>query len=268
MSNEDQENENANGSGSPSSGVNNDVKPETHFADDKGVPYYNRFRELEEKFGKFKDVDLDLYNRAKELDFDELEESFQLKQQIYSDPDKLAKVLAILKGEIEKPKNEPTKGEGNQELRQVLDRLHALEGHFKRQSQSDWMQKFDASFEQSLGDFLKAEDFKELGGKLSEFEKRALSKLVDDTFQADQSKGNLAKLSLKDVPNVLRDVLKMVLDHRRSSGGKVKNDQSPQPINGAGGSGQHKPKPLNEEERINAMQNYMKEAEAAKIPVS
>lgn len=252
-------------SGAASSAVKNDVTPETHFKDEQGVPYYNRFREVSEKMEKFKDIDLDLYNRAKEYDFDEIEEALQFKNEIYSDQEKLSKVLSILKGE---KREAAQKGQASPEVNQLIQRLEALENHLKSQGQAGWMEKFDSSVEGSLAESLKSDAFKDLGGNLTEFERKAVFKLVDDVYQADAAK-RPSKLSLKDVPSVIQGVLKMVLDNRKGVlGGMVKKDSSPDAIKGDGSTGQRKPKPMSEEERIESMKNYMKDVETGRVPVS
>lgn len=251
------------GAGSPP--VKDGVTPETHFKDDQGVPYYNRFREASEKLEKYKDVDLDLYSRAlekfKDVDLDELEEALQFKNSVYSDQEKLAKVLAILKGE------QKAGQEQNPELKAAIQRLEKLEQTFQSQNQSGWMKEYDSSIESSLVETLKTDVFKDLGGKLSEFEKNALTKIVDSTFEADAKKGRFAKLSIKDVPSVVHSVLKMVLDNRKGTlGGMIKKDQSPDPIKGGGQDGRPTQKPMSEEERIEAMINFSKSV-GAKVPV-
>lgn len=260
---DDQENLNEFGDeGSSSSEVKADVKPEIPNADEKGVPYYNRFRELE---AKYKDVDLDLYNKAKSLDFSEVEEALNFKNEIYSDKDKLAKVLEVLKGQQAQEKSEGK--QANPELQAVIQELNAIKSQLQAKDQGEWMKQYDSSVEKSLQDCLKSDDFKDLGGKLSNFEKTAIMKMVDDTFQADAAKGRLSKLSLKDVPNVVQGIMKMVSENRKESlGGSVKKDDSPQPMNGSGSSGQPKDKPMSDEERIQSMQNYMRQVEAGKVP--
>lgn len=252
------------GEGSSSSDVNSDVKPETHFADDKGVPYYNRFRESSEKLEKFKDVDLELYGRAKEFDFDEAEDALNFKQKIYSDPQKLVKVLEILKGQQAAG---AAKGEVNPELKAVIQELSAIKQQLAARDQGGWMKEYDSSVNGTLAESLKAEAFKDLGGKLSEFEQKAVLKLVDDVFEADTKKGRLAKLSMNDVPKVVQSVLQMVLDNRKGNV-RFKKDGSPEPLKGNGNPGQPKGKPMTEEERHVSMANYLKEQTAAGIPLA
>jgi len=268
MSEENNQDNNAGGnSGSPSSGVTNDVKPETHFADKDGVPYYNRVQELQRKLDGFKDVDLDLYSRAKELDLDEAEEALQFKRELHSDPAKLAKVLEILKGQQQADANAGK--EKNPELQAVIQELNAIKAHLQGRDQSSWMKEYDSSMENSIAESLKNEAFKDLGGKLSEFEKQAVMKLVDDTFQADAAKGKAAKLSIKDVPNVVQSVLKMVLDNRKGAlGGMVRKDTSPEAMKGSGSTGQPKQKPMTDEERIEAMKQFVKDADSGRVPVA
>lgn len=263
--------------GAPSSGVKNDVTPQTHYADEQGVPYYNRYRELQEKLKGYEGVDLDLYNRAKDLDLDELEEAHQFRTTVFSNPEKAAKVLAILKDEADSAVD-PTKSAAQQtpEVKALLQRIEKMEQQFQQQAETEqkrtqagWMKDYDSSVESSIGQHLKDEAFKDLGGNLSEFEKKAIIKLVDDTFQADASLGKRSKLSLKDVPNIVQGVLQSVLNHRRTAlGGMIRKNESPDPSKGGGPEGQPKQKPMTEHERIQAMQNYMRDADAGKVTVA
>lgn len=263
MSEENQDfNENENGSSS--SDVNNDVKPETHFADEKGVPYYNRYQELSRKLEGYKDVDLDLYNRAKDVDLDEAEEALSFKQQVYSDPQKLAKVMEVLKGQ-QQADAQAGKTE-NPELKAVIQELNSIKAQIAGQNQSNWMKQYDASLESSIEQGLKNE-FKDLGS-LSEFERKAVMKFVDETFEADANSGR-AKLSVKDVPRVVSGVLKMVQDDRKTRlGGMVKKDQSPESLKGNGSSGQKKPEPMDENQRFDSMKSFLRDVEAGKVPTS
>lgn len=256
------------GAGAPSSGVKNDVTPETHFKDEKGVPYYNRYREMEEKY---KGVDLDLYGRAKEFDFDEAEEALEFKNLVYSDQKKLEKVLAVLKGEAEDA-IDPTKSKANQspEAKALLARIEKLEGVIQgfqqaehSKNQNSWMEKYDSGVETSIAESLKLEAFKELGGKLSDFDKRVVSKLVDDVFAADASKGKQSKLSHNDIPKVVQDVLSMVLENRKGTlSGMLRKDGGPDPIKGDGASGQPKQKPMGDKERIESGAKFIQEQRA------
>lgn len=258
--------------GSASSAVKNDVSPETHFADEKGVPYYNRYRELE---SKFKDVDLDRYGRLKDFDPDDVEEAVKFRDFVYADEKKLNKVLEILKGQAADA-IDPTKSQANQspEVKALLERIEKTEQRLQQYEQKEtklaqakWMEEFDSSVSRSIEDALKAEELKDLGGKLSEFEKKAIVKFVDDAFEAD-SKNKPQKLSIKSVPQVVQGIMKMVLDHRKGNlGGMLKRDTSPEAIRGNGNTGTPKQKPMTDEERIEAMKNFVKESDAGKIPV-
>ena len=257
---DDQDNINAGDDGAASSAVKTDVTPETHYADEKGVPYYNRFREMEEKLKGFEGVDLDLYGRAKELDLDEVEEALQFKALASKDQGKLQQILSILRDE-KKAATSPAQKSAAEE------RIERLERHIQGKEQASWMERYDSSVESSLNDSMKNEAFKDLGGKLTEFERSAVIKLVDDVFQADAAKGRLSKLSHNNIPDIVQGILKKVVDNRKGTlGGMVKRDQSPEPINGSGATGREKPKPMTDEQRIESMRNFMKEHESGKVP--
>lgn len=251
--------------GSSSSDVNSDVKPETHFADGQGVPYYNRVQELQRKLDGFKDVDLEKFGRLKDYDPDEVEKALEFKNKVYSDPKKLAKVLDAMK---DQQSEDGKQGVKDPELAAAIQRLERLEAHLQGQGQNAWMEKYDSSVSDSIAQCLKDPNFKELGGNLSEFEKKAVAKFVDDAYQADAAKGRAAKLSLKDVPSVVQGVLKMVADNRKVAAGGIRRDNSPAPIRGSGSTGAAKKGPMSDEDRVQAGVEFLKESEAGRNPAS
>ena len=259
MSDENLENLNEDGSdGASSQDVKDGVTPETHFKDEKGVPYYNRYREME---SKYKDVDLDLYKRAKDLDLEAAEDALDFKKQIYSDPKKLEKVLALLN---EKSQELGDKAKANPELQAVLQELNGIKAQLQAKEQSSWMSDYDSKVSNAITELLSGEELKAIG-KLSEFEQKAVEKLVDDIFESD-AKSRASKLSKSDIPSVVQGVLKMVLDNRKGSlGGMLKRDLSPDPLKGSGKTGDSK-KPMTEEERMESMTKYMQEARAGNSP--
>jgi hypothetical protein len=256
-------------SGASSSDVKNDVTPETHYKDEKGVPYYNRFRESEEKLKGFAEVDLDRYGRLKEFDPDEVQEAMEFKNLAYADQEKLAKVLEILKAE----KKEAQAESGNQspDVKALADKIAKLEASLskrdeaeKKKGQQEWMQKFDSSTDKAIADSLKVEAFKELGGKLSEFEKNSLKMLVDKVYEADAQ--GKKSLGIDHVPKVVEGVLKLVLENRKGTAGTLKKDESPQPINGTGNTGEKKKAPMDDAERVADGIKFLQESRAGRIP--
>lgn len=253
--------------GSDSSSVNKDVTPETHFKDENNVPYFNRFQEAQRKLDGFKGVDLELYNRLKDLDPDEVEEAIKFRNLTHSDEVKLKKILGIVKGEQDAGKN--GKEDPNQPPAWYVAEKNRERQEAARQSQNQWMDKYDADVASALETSLKSEDLKALGGKLSDFEKNAVLKLVDDAFAADAAlarQGKRTKLTLESIPEIMSGVLKSVLQSRQGTlGGMVRKDDSPEPMKGNGNSGQPKPKAMTEKERIDAMDKYMKEQKASQM---
>jgi hypothetical protein len=250
------------GAGSSSSDVNNDVKPETHFADEKGVPWYNRAQELQRKLDGFKDVDLDRYGRLKDFDPDEVEETLSQREKLNSEltqlRDELAKAKAASGGK-------PTP-EVEALRKEIADFKAEQKAEKQKEGQSKWMQEFDTSTEKAVGEILKADAFKDLGGKLSEFEKNSLRVLVDKVYEADSM--NKKSLGIKHVPQVVEKVMKMILDNRKANGGfQVRKDQSPQPINGAGNSGERNKAPMTDDERVADSVKFLQEQRAARNAV-
>lgn len=245
-----------NGGGSSSS----DAKPDagqsqipTH--DEKNVPYFERFKELERKY---KDVDLDRYGRLKDFDPDEVEETFTEREKLNSELTQLREELAKAKA--------ASGGKTNPEIEALRKEIADIKADKQKEGQTKWMQEFDSSTDKAVAESLKTDAFKDLGGKLSEFEKNSVRMLVDKVYEADAA--GKKSLGIQHVPKVVEGIMKMVLENRKNHlGGMLKKDDSPQPINGSGNSGEKDKGPMTDEERVADSVQFLKDQRAGKVPV-
>lgn len=234
--------------------------------DEKNVPYFERYKEMERKF---EGVDLDRYGRLKEFDPDEVQEAMEFKNLAYADQEKLGKVLEILK--VEKKEAQAEEGFKSPEVKALADKIAKLEASIakreeaeQKKGQAEWMQKYDSSADKAIAESLKADTFKDLGGKLTEFETKSLKMLVDKVYEADAQ--GKKSLGIDHIPKVVEGVLKLVLDNRKGTAGTLKKDESPQPINGTGNTGEKKKAPMDDAERVADGVKFLQESRAGRMP--
>lgn len=251
------------GAGSPSSAG---VKPDVNAAgsqqipthDDKGVPWMNRAKELEERY---KDVDLDRYSKFKDMDPDEVGEAMKTYETLLADETKFKKVMEILKAQQEVQDDPKPANDGA--AKELRDRVNALEQAEKNRITKNWMEKYETGISESIAENLKGE-LKDLG-ELSPLEQEIIRSAIDRKFQADQRQRKPV-LSLKNVPEFVAQELKRVKENRAFVVSKsVKRETSPEGIHGGSQSSRPNPnKPRDAADRIADMQKGFKEMQANK----
>jgi hypothetical protein len=219
------------------------VKPEVKqasdvpYVDEKGVPYFNRFKEMSEKLDKFKDVDPDRWSKLKDFDPDQVARALELERFMTSDKEKFQKALALYEEQQEEAAKEESAGEKKYLTAEDFDKLmrQREEGHVRNQWMTEWNKQVDSS----MTTVLKGDSFKDFGD-LHERDKRAVVQEVGEVFEKDAN-SRMPKLSLKDVPQVVGQVIKSLYEYRQSIRGQaIKKDVSPQSISGNRTAESHK----------------------------
>lgn len=228
----------------------NDVKPEVKqpdlavpYVDEKGVPYFNRFKEMSEKLEKFKDVDVDRWGKVKDFDPDKVAKALELEKLMTSNPEKFAKALALYEEQEEAKAEEEAQAEGAKSDPKYLtadDLDKRLEEREYKKAQADWMKEWKVNVEKSMLNAVKSESLKDFG-ELHDLDKEIILQKVAQKFQDDANSGN-PKLSMKDVSQITDQVVKSLYEYRTAIRGQsVKKDPSPQSISGNKGDGMKKP---------------------------
>lgn len=165
----------------------------------QATPDYKKL--YEENQAKFKDVDLDKYNRAKDFDFDKAQEALEFKE---------AQEAERLKKEQEEANKDPI-NKLTSELGQVKQTLAQREKADREKAQSDWMKQYHSGIDSSIEMALKG-DFKDLE-ELSPAEKKLVKLAVNDAFEQD-SRQKVQKLNLGQINSVVADAIKEVKENR------------------------------------------------------
>jgi hypothetical protein len=183
--------------------------------DDKGVAYFERYKELERKMKDFEGVDVKRWNELQELDIKDLQEAASLRDKIVSDRAKFNKIMEILDAEEEAAEEDGEKPQVDKKLLKTVqglqERLDARERQEQEAAQKNWMTRYDQSIESSVSKAV-AETHKDLGS-LSAFEQRAIAQFVDDAFSKDRA-SKAPKLSLESVPGIVQEGLKAIRENR------------------------------------------------------
>lgn len=247
----------ANG-GSSSSDVKGDVKPQgkeeipTH--DEKGVPYYNRYREME---GKYKDIDLERYAALKDIDLDNYNELRAFAEALEEDEELYNEVMGVVQGrkksgqpEGEKPEAKP----GDPRYDKLEKTVTSLQSRIEAEDNQKALNEYEKSFETSAK-----------GLDLDEEEKTRLNRAVEDRFIQDYQSGK-PKLTLKDVDKIVKEEYKSLDDYRRkvvTSWSKKNQDGSPPSLKGGSpnvpGKEPYDPLKATKNERVNAIADELKE---------
>lgn len=228
----------------PESSSSADVKPEVKasdvpYVDDKGVPYFNRFKELSEKLEKFKDVDPEKWSKVKDFDPDRVSRALELEGLLTSDKEKFAKALALY--EEQQEAIEEAKESGKQAPKYLtpedFDRL--MNERDKKKIQADWMSEWKRQVDSNMTTVLKNDAFKDFGS-LHDRDKKLIMQEVGEVFEKDAS-SKAPKLSMKDVPQVVENVMKSLHEYRAHIRGQaITKDVSPQSISGNRSAESHK----------------------------
>lgn len=222
---------------SSSAEVKPEVKQDTSipYVDEKGVPYFNRFKELSEKF---KDVDIDRWGKVKDFDPERVKKALELEEFMTQDSEKFRKALAVYEEQQAEEESQNKKEETPKFLtREELDKL--LQERDYSKAQNDWMQKWTQGVEKSMNESIKSESYKDFGD-LHDLDKEIIVKKVGEIYEKDAN-SKFPKLSLKDISNVTDQVVKSLYEYRMAVRGQaVKKDSSPQSITGNKGDAMKK----------------------------
>lgn len=238
----------------PSSGVKNDVtsSEEIPTHDDKGVPYYNRYREMEDRY---KGIDLEKWKQLSDLDPDYYKEMSEFDKALNEDPALYKAVLETIKGY--KKQGTP---EGSSETKEGLpsdkfvtrEEFDRIQARIQQEDANRAVSEYDSAFTKSIKDF-----------DLDDNEKQILNKRVEDVFISDFQSGK-AKLTLNDVSRVVNEEYKKIDDYRKAIVTKwtKKNtfDGAPAPIKGGSSAGVPGTKNLNRNDRVNAIREELKQS--------
>lgn len=226
-----------------------EVKPVIPATPAPEINWQERATQAEEKL---KGVDLEKWEKVKELDPEEVQEAMKAYGIISEDEGKFKKVMEILEAK-EEAKAAEAAGKPTSELDSKVAALEAKLNGFEQEKRKElsqaWMQKYETNFESAVA------DQKEVAG-LSPLEKRAVRNYVNEKFAAD-SKQKKPVLGLPDVARFVAEAVKEVKDHRAFIlKGAVKSDTSPDGISGNKTSGVtvEKKKPTEAADRIASMQ--------------
>jgi len=155
----------------------------------------------EEHQAKYKDIDLDKYNRAKEYDYDKAQKAIEYQEKMEAER---------LRKEQEENESDPVKKLGH-ELNQVKQTLAQREQAEKQKAQAEWMDKYTKTVDSSIEQALKS-DFKDLE-ELSPAEKKLVKFTVNQAFEEDAS-AKVQKLNLSSVSKLVSDAVKEVKENR------------------------------------------------------
>lgn len=251
--------------GSSSSEVKPDVKPEVIPAhDEKGVPYYNRYREMEEKF---KGVDLDKWKQLSGIDLTVYKSEREWMDMLMQEKDLYSQVLSMIKG-YKKPAPAQASAE-SKELADIREKMESLE-KWKSSTEAEKealvaeqvRNEYDTRYSKELSDSMKSKNIQ----SLSAIEKQWLRSSVDDEYRRDWQESQVnksqPKLGWNELPKIVKKYMDAVDSARRESlKGSVRKDGSPDAING-GGPSQFMKKPDAREtkaERVSRIANEMKD---------
>jgi len=249
----------------------NDVKPEVKqasdvpYVDEKGVPYFNRFKEMSEKLEKFKDIDPEKWAKVKDFDPEQVSRALELEKFMTSDKEKFQRALALYEEQQEAKEQAKSKEESTPKYLTKEEASRLLEEHEKQKElsrqQDEWMSDWRKSVDSSMLTVLKGESFKDFG-ELHDRDKKAVIQEVGEIFKKD-AESKFPKLDLQKVPEIVSQVMKGLQEYRnyvRSQA--IKKDGSPQSISGNQGVDSKKKaedSELDENEEVKDMINIYKE---------
>jgi hypothetical protein len=229
------------GSGASSSDVKNDVKPEA-----KELSTEERLEKYEREY---KGIDLNRYEKMKDIDFDEYQDMKSFMDAIDQNPELEEQILKIFEdfkaGKLVKKdagSQAPSREEkpGNSPKSEWETRVSRLEERIYQEDMNRVISEFDKSFDKEI----KSLD-------LTEKETKLLKRAVEDAYIHDTQSGR-PKLSLNDLPSVVKTKFAEEIDSLRKDYlvklGKSAKEDSPQPLKG-GSSAPTGTKPENPPDR-------------------
>lgn len=263
-SSEQTENAESSKESSPSD-VKQDVSKEIPAHDEKGVPYYNRYREMEEKF---KGVDLDKWKELSGIDLGIYKSEREWLDMLMGEKELYNQVLNMIKG-YKKPAPQQTKSTENPELVDVRKKLEELES-WKTATEQEKEEliaeqvrtEYDSRYNKELEVALKSKNIQ----SLTAVEKQWLRDSVDNEYRKDweNSQANKTKPALgwNELPKIVKKYTDAVDSSRRESlKGSVRKDGSPDAIHGGGPTQfQRKPGAESKAQRVSRIANELKES--------
>jgi hypothetical protein len=252
---------------SSSSDVKKDVASEkvaTH--DEKGVPYYNRYREAE---AKYKDVDLDKWKELSSIDLKSYKAEKEWIDMLLKEKELYDQVMGVIQG-YKKPAAAPGKQTVDPEILKRMEELESWKSSTEQERHEIVAEKvraeYDTRYNKELDVSLKTTGIK----SLTSIEKQWLRSSVDEEYRRDwqesQQSKSQPKLGWNELPGIVKKHMTAVDSARRESlKGAVRKDGSPDAISG-GGLNQFSQKPdlRNESkaQRVQRIATEMKDAES------
>ena len=255
-----------------SSDVKADVSSEkiaTH--DDKGVPYYNRYRELEDKY---KGVDLDKWKELSGIDLTAYKSEKEWMDLLLGEKELYEQVLGIIKG-YKKPAPAAVKTQDDPALVEMRKKLESLE-NWKTATEKEREEivseqvrtEYESRYGKEVTAALKAKGI----ASLSAIEKQWLRNTVDNEYKTDweqsQATKTQPKIGWNELPKLVQKHLATVDSARREAlKGSVRKDGSPDAMHG-GGSSQFMQKPPSNEtkaQRVQRIANELKDGMAGPV---
>jgi hypothetical protein len=228
--------------------------------DDKGVPYYNRYRELEEKF---KGVDLDKWKELSGIDLTTYKSQKEWVDLLLSDKDLYDQVLNMVKGYKKQVPQQKLDSQETVEIRKKLEELETWKNNSEKEKEEligeQVRTEYESRFNKELESGIKSKNLR----SLTEIEKSWLRTSVDNEYRQDWENSlatkSKPKLGWNELPKIVQKYLTTVDSARREAlKGSIRKDGSPDAING-GGPTQFMQKPPNNETKAQRVQRIADE---------
>ena len=244
-----------------SSDVKTDVKSDAIPAhDEKGVPYYNRYRELEEKY---KGVDLDKWKVLSNIDPNVYKSEREWMDMLMGEKELYDQVMGIIKG-YKKPA--PSNVSQTPELAEMRKKMEALES-WKTATETEKQEliaekvrtEYDSRYNKEVEAGLKSKNIQ----SLTTIEKQWLRNSVDDEYRKDwqesQANKSQPKIGWNELPTIVKKYMDAIDGARREAlKGSVRKDGSPDAMHG-GGSSQFIVKPSKNESKAQRVERIANE---------
>ena len=187
----------------------------------EAAPDYKKM--YEETQTKYKDVDLERWERAKDFDFDKAEEAMTAAEK------RAAREQEESEENEEGSEGEQQEGESKSQYEKRIAKLEKAVSDQSRQSKeqmrANWMERYGQNIESSISSELKGA-FKDLE-ELSPQEKKYVKGFVDQAYEQDAG-SKTPKLSLQTVGKIVSQAVKEVKENRAwITGRKVKAPSHP-----------------------------------------
>ncbi len=179
------------------------------------TPAVDYKKQYEEVSAKYKDVDLERYERAKDFDFEKAQAALKFQEKL--EADRLAK-------EQEEANRDPL-NKLSSEVGRIKQTLAQKEAAEKRSQQDSWMRQYHQGVDTAIDTALKGE-FKDLE-ELSPAEKKLIKLSVNQAYEADAMQ-KVHKLGHEQIGGLVAQAIKEVKENRTFITSKsVKRQTSP-----------------------------------------